>query len=175
MSQIDRSESAVATGRAPGLQLERLELREIQMPLLAPFETSFGRATTRRILIVRVFDRSGAYGYGECTAMEGPFFNHETIDTAWMITEKFIAPLLSEARVVEASQVSRLLAPIRENRMAKGGVETAIWDLEARVAGLPLWRHLGGTQPRIKCGVSIGLQDSTDALLKKVADELNSG
>jgi len=172
MSGLDRSlESAVATG----LRLERLELREIRMPLLAPFETSFGRATTRRILIVRVFDRSGAVGYGECTAMEGPFFNHETIDTAWMIIEKFIAPLVSEAEVVEASQMSRILGPIRENRMAKGGVETAVWDLEARLAGEPLWRHLGGTRPSINCGVSIGLQESTDVLLEKVARELNSG
>ena len=53
------------------VQLERLELRELEMPLLEPFETSFGRTTVRRILIVRAFDRSGAYGYGECTAMEG--------------------------------------------------------------------------------------------------------
>ena len=176
MSDVDRSlESAVASRRTTGLRLERLELREIQMPLLAPFETSFGRATTRRILIVRAFDRSGACGYGECTAMEGPFFNHETIDSAWMIMEKFIAPLLSEARAVEASQISRILAPIRENRMAKGGVEAAVWDLEAHLAGVPLWRHLGGTQPVIKCGVSIGLQESTEALLEKVARELDSG
>jgi o-succinylbenzoate synthase len=157
------------------VKLERLELREIQMPLLAPFETSFGRATTRRIFIVRVFDRSGASGYGECTAMDGPFFNHETIDTAWLITEKFIAPVLSGVNGLEASKVSRILASIRENRMAKGGVETAIWDLEARLAGVPLWRHLGGTQPVIKCGVSIGLQESTEALVEKVARELSSG
>jgi len=176
MSDVDRSlNSAVANDRTTGLRLERLELREIQMPLLAPFETSFGRATTRRILIVRVFDRSGAVGYGECTAMEGPFFNHETIDTAWMITEKFIAPILSGAHVAEASQMRGIVAPIRENRMAKGGVETAVWDLEARLAGVPLWRHLGGTQHVIKCGVSIGLQESTDALLEKVARELASG
>ena len=161
--------------RTTGVQLEKLELREIQMPLLAPFETSFGRTTSRRILIVRAFDRSGACGYGECTAMEGPFFNHETIDSAWMITEKFIDPLLSRTDRLEASQISRLLAPIRENRMAKGGVETAVWDLEAKLAGVPLWRHLGGTQPVITCGVSIGLQESTEALLKKVENEVNSG
>jgi len=157
------------------LRLERLELREIRMPLLAPFETSFGRATTRRILIVRAFDRSGAVGYGECTAMEGPFFNHETIDTAWMIIEKFIAPILSEVHDVEASQVNGSLASIRENRMAKGGVETAVWDLEARLAGKPLWRHLGGTRSVINCGVSIGLQASTEALLEKVGREVSSG
>src|SRR5436190_11474463 len=64
------------------LNLERVELCEIEMPLRAPFETSFGKVSKRRILIVRVFDRDGAIGYGECTAPEQPFYNHETIDTA---------------------------------------------------------------------------------------------
>jgi len=157
------------------VKLEKLELREIRMPLLEPFETSFGRATTRRILIVRAFDQSGAVGYSECTAMDGPFFNHETMDTAWMIIEKFVAPLLSEGRVAQASQTSEVLASIRENRMAKGGVETAVWDLEARLAGVPLWRHIGGSQRVINCGVSIGLQKTTEALLERVARELDSG
>ncbi len=138
-------------------------------------KTSFGRTTIRRILIIRAFDRSGAFGYGECTASEGPFFNHETIDTAWLMTTKFIAPLLFRARPAEASQVRQTLSPIRGNRMAKGGVEAAAWDLEARLAEAPLWKHLGGTQPVIRCGVSIGLQESTEALLEKVSRELESG
>src|SRR6185295_8289451 len=127
------------------LQLERLELREIELPLKSPFETSFGRTTRRRILIVRAFERGGASGYGECVAGENPFFNHETIDTAWLITTKHVAPLLAAAGIQTASQVGRALGVIRENRMAKAGVEAAIWDLEARKAHRPLWQHLGGT------------------------------
>src|SRR5213595_217326 len=96
------------------LQLERIELREIELPLKFPFETSFGRITRRRILIVRAFNRGGASGYGECVAGENPFFNHETIDTAWLITAKHIAPLLANARVDSAAQVIDALAPIRE-------------------------------------------------------------
>ena len=157
------------------LHLERLELREIQMPLVAPFETSFGRTTLRRIFILRLFDRGGASGYGECTASEDPFFSHETIDTAWLITTKFIAPMLSRARPAEASDVARALAPIRGNRMAIGGVEAAAWDLEAKLARSPLWQHLGGTQRRIRCGVSIGLQEDTGKLIEKVSREVESG
>ena len=157
------------------LQLDKLELREIELPLKAPFETSFGRTTLRRILIVRAFDQSGAYGYGECVAPEGPFYNHETIDTAWLITTGFIAPLLSQARPATASRVNEALAPIRGNRMARAGVEAAIWDLEAKLSGQPLWRHLGGTQEEIACGVSIGIQETTDALVAKVATEVNAG
>lgn len=157
------------------LNLERAELRQIELPLKSPFETSFGRTVRRRILIVRVFDQTGASGYGECVAAEGPFFNHETVDTAWLITAKYIGPLLTRAQVATAREVKTALAPIRGNRMAKAGVEAAIWDLEAKLAGRPLWEHLGGVRHEINCGVSIGLQETTETLVEKVAGELESG
>lgn len=164
-----------STANLMNLQLERVELREIELPLKAPFETSFGRVTRRRILLVKVFDRSGMAGYGECVALETPFYNHETIDTAWLMTTKYIVPLLEATSITSAAQVRHALAPIRENRMAKAGVEAALWDLEAKLAGQPLWRYIGGTQAEIACGVSIGLQESTGALLDKVSREIECG
>ena len=157
------------------MKLERIELREIELPLKWPFETSFGRTTRRRIMIVRVFDESGAFGYGECTAAEDPFYNHETIDTAWIIVTKYVTPILAAAHVERADQVNDALARIRGNRMAKGAVEAAIWDLEARLADKPLWRHIGGSREEIACGVSIGLQQNIQALLEKVAREVQAG
>jgi O-succinylbenzoate synthase len=157
------------------LNLQTMELREIGLPLKAPFETSFGTTFERRILIVRVANTDGAVGYSECTAPEGPFFNHECIETAWTILAKFIAPILAKTELHSAADVSAALAAIRGNRMAIGAVEAAIWDLEARLADKPLWRHLGGTHSEINCGVSIGLQKSTDILLEKVTKEVNDG
>jgi len=157
------------------LHLERAELREIELPLKSPFETSFGCTSQRRILIVRVFDKSGASGYGECVAAEGPFYNHETVDTAWLITVKYVGPLLTRAGVETAREVNTALVPIRGNQMAKAGVEAAIWDLEAKLANRPLWQHLGGVREEINCGVSIGLQETTEKLIDKVAHELESG
>ncbi|HZM91376.1 MAG TPA: o-succinylbenzoate synthase [Blastocatellia bacterium] len=157
------------------LQLDRIELREIELPLRSPFETSFGRTTRRRIMLVRVFDKSGAYGYGECTAPEDPFYNHETIDTAWIIVTNYAGPLLAEARVSRADEVDPSLARIRGNKMAKGSIETAIWDLEARLAGKPLWQYIGGSRQEVACGVSIGLQADAGALIDKVAREVQAG
>jgi len=157
------------------LNLQKLELREIDLPLKTPFETSFGMTSQRRILIVRVFDSSGAIGYGECTAPESPFYNHECVDTAWAIITKFIAPMLAKAVIRCAEDVSTVLAPIRGNRMAIGGIEAAVWDLEAKRADRPLWRHLGGIRTEINCGVSIGLQESPEMLLDKVSQEVESG
>jgi O-succinylbenzoate synthase len=157
------------------VQLDRVELREISLPLKTPFETSFGRMSRRRILLVKAFDRDGMAGYGECVAMETPFYNHETIDTAWLMTTRYIVPLLEAAQIQSAAQVRDALAPIREHRMAKAGVEAAIWDLEAKLAEQPLWRYIGGTKAEIACGVSIGLQESTGTLLDKVRREIECG
>lgn len=41
--------------------------------------------------------------------------------------------------------------------MAKAAIETACWDLEAKKLNVPLWRHLGGVNQEISCGVSIGI------------------
>jgi len=83
--------------------------------------------------------------------------------------------MLAKSQLKNAAQVNDLLAPIRENRMAKAGVEAAIWDLEAKLAGVALWQQIGGTRGEIACGVSIGLQNSTEALLDKVSCEVKSG
>ena len=157
------------------LQLERIELREIEMPLKAAFETSFGVTTRRRVLIIQVFDRDGASGFGECTAMERPFYNPETVDSAWSVIKEFVGPILSSASISGSNDVAEALAAIQGNRMAIGAVETAIWDLEAKILKDQLWRHLGGTQDEIRCGVSIGLQKSPELLLEKVAREIESG
>lgn len=157
------------------LQLEKIELCEIEMPLLHRFETSFGTATGRRVMIIRVFNRDGATGWSECTAMNHPFYNHETIDTAWSIITNFIAPMLRAEKISCAEDVSKALSRIQNNRMAIGGVETAVWDLEAKILGVPLWKHLGGTREEIDCGVSIGLQKSISELLEVVTREVESG
>src|SRR5437762_10630935 len=74
-----------------------------------------------------------------------------------------------------AADVWSLMKPVRGHRMAKATIETACWDLEAKRAGLPLWKHLGGVQGEIPCGVSIGIQDSPAQLIEKIEQEVNAG
>ncbi|HZD32059.1 MAG TPA: o-succinylbenzoate synthase, partial [Candidatus Angelobacter sp.] len=54
-------------------------------------------------------------------------------------------------------------------------LENAVWDAEAQVKGLPLWKLLGGSHTEISCGVSIGIQDSHEQLLQKIETELAAG
>lgn len=157
------------------LQIEKIILRQIELSLKHAFETSFGVITKRRAIIVEVIDKDGASGFGECTAMEHPFYNHESVDAAWQVITSSLCPMLSTTKAKSASDVGRIFLPVRGNRMSIAAVETAVWDLEAKRLGIPLWQHLGGTLDSVRCGVSIGIQKSAEALVDKVAEELASG
>jgi O-succinylbenzoate synthase len=157
------------------LLINRVELREIRLPLVHFFETSFGRTTERRIVLARVRDHEGAEGWGECTAGEGPFYCEEWTESAWSTLKTYLAPMILGREVSGAADIFSLMKAVRGNRMAKAALETACWDLEAKRAGVPLWKHLGGMQPEIACGVSIGIQDTIEALLEKIELELEAG
>lgn len=157
------------------MNITQIELREIRLPLIHPFETSFGRTTERRIVLVRVTDKDDAEGWGECTAAEGPFYSEEWTETTWTTLEAFLAPMVIGQEVPSAAGVWGLMRPVRGHRMAKAAIETACWDLEAKQLNMPLWKHLGGVRAEIPCGVSIGIQTHPEELLEKIENELASG
>jgi O-succinylbenzoate synthase len=157
------------------LMIKTVELIEIRLPLVHFFETSFGRTTERRILLVHVLDQTGAEGWGECTAGEGPFYCEEWTESAWHTLKDFLGPMVKGREVSRAPDIGPLMRGVRGNRMAKAALETACWDMEARRAGVPLWKHLGGVRREIPCGVSIGIQDTPEALLEKIERELADG
>src|SRR5512146_2883868 len=141
------------------MKIEAITLREIRMPLVHFFETSFGRTYERRILLVTVHC-DGLNAWGECVAGEDPFYSSEWVEGAWLVLSQYLAA---------ARDCVSLFARIRGHRMAKSAIENALWDAEAREAGKPLWKLLGGTRREVSCGVSIGIQDSEEQLLEKVA------
>ena len=157
------------------MQITSIELREIRLPLVHFFETSFGRTYERRILLVRVRDRDGAAGWGECTAGEGPFYCEEWTESAWAVSTAFLAPMLVGREFTAPADAGAAMGRLRGNRMAKAALENACWDLAATKAGIPLWQMLGGTRREIACGVSIGIQDTPAALLDKIEGELAAG
>ena len=138
------------------------------------FETSFGRTTARRIVLVQVM-ADGLSGWGEVTAGETPFYSHETPDTAWHILRDFLIPWTLGRIFESACEVAAKFHPIRGHNMAKAALENALWDIEAQQKGVPLAKLFGGTLEEIPCGVSIGIHDSIEELLDKIQRELEAG
>ncbi len=156
------------------MKIDAIVMREIKMPLVHPFVTSFGKTTDRRILLIEV-QSEGFSAWGECVAGEHPYFSDEMIDTAWTITETELVPRLVGKNIAAGRDVPDLLLQVRGHRMAKAAVENAIWELEAQVKGISLAKLLGGTRDVIACGVSIGMEMDIPRQLARVEKEIAAG
>ena len=156
------------------MKIEAVTLREIRMPLVHFFETSFGRTYSRRILLVTLHCQ-GLTTWGECVAGEDPFYSEESIETAWYVLRDYLAPALIGKDLKRGAECAALFERVRGHRMAKAALENACWVAEAQEKSLPLWQLLGGSRKEIACGVSIGIQDSVEQLLEKIESELAAG
>jgi O-succinylbenzoate synthase len=156
------------------ITVERLQLRLVRLPLVAFFETSFGRIYDRSFILVSL-ESDGAVGTAECVADVDPYYSAETTVTAWHVIKDFLAPLVLGRTFDDPRAVFGGLARVRGHHMAKAAIEMAIWDLAARQRDEPLARLLGGTRTEIASGVSIGIQDSVEQLMDRIATELAAG
>ena len=155
-------------------RVDRLELRLLRLPLVAFFETSFGRSYDRTFILVTL-GSDGIDGLGECVADANPFYSAETTTTAWHIIKDFIASLVLGRSFEHPRDVYPALRPVRGHQIAKAAVEMAAWDLAARQAGVPLCALLGGSRSSIESGVSIGIQDSLEQLADQIEIERAAG
>jgi o-succinylbenzoate synthase len=156
------------------VQIERVELRLLKLPLVHFFETSFGRIYDKHFIVVTL-DGGGVTAYGECVAEQDPYYSGETNDTAWHIIADFIVPRVLGVDFAHPRDIFPALKAIRGHNMAKAAIEMAAWDLFARQRAEPLSRVLGGDRQRIASGVSIGIQDSLGQLEAAVERELAAG
>ena len=156
------------------MKIESITLHHVSMPLVAPFETSFGRETDRECVLI-ILQAEGLTGYGECVATRDPGYNYETTGTAWHILKDFVAPLLLGQDVKDAADFQKRVEGIRGHHLAKAGVEMALWDLLGKRNGKSLKEMFGGTREKVEVGVSIGIQESASALVRTVAGYLENG
>jgi O-succinylbenzoate synthase len=156
------------------MRIDAIILRELHLPLVRPFETSFGVTLNRRVLLAEI-QSEGLTGWGECTAGERPFFSPESTDSAWHVIVQELGPMLAAEPPQHGGECPRILRPVRGNRMAKATLENAIWDLEAQREGVSLAQLIGGVRETIPCGVSVGIQSSIEELMEIVERELAAG
>ncbi len=156
------------------IKIERVELYHIELPLLHPFETSFGREFTRACVLVSVH-AAGLTGWGECTAEAGPWYSSETVETAWHVLKDFLVPSVLGQEIASPDDVVSRFRRVRGHPMARAGLESGVWDLLAQAQGAPLAGLLGGERDRVKVGVSVGIEATLESLLDRVAQHVDEG
>lgn len=157
------------------IEVERIELREIHLPLKEPFRISSGTVDTKRVLLVRL-EQEGVAGWAECAALDRPNYIPDTVDTCWTALTEWLGPRVLTASFQEPAEVSpELDRDIRGHRMAKAALETGCWELSARLRQVSLSRLLGGERDRVATGISLGIEESPEALGERVASVVRSG
>jgi len=158
------------------LNVHSITLREISLPLKEPFRISSGIISQRRILLLELADGEGTTAWSECVAGELPNYSYETIDTAWIVISRYVAPRIIGRPLESPAEVQLLLdKDFRGHNMAKAAVEMGVWELEARRQGTALSQLLGGVRERVEVGISIGIQPSPEVLVEKARACLDQG
>src|SRR5262249_25547459 len=156
------------------MKIREMTMRELRMKLIAPFETSVEVTDVRRMILIEV-EVDQATGWGECVAGEMPSYSPETTETAWHILKDHLWKLVRGAEIEAAVDVWPMLEPVRGHNMAKAGLESAIWDAQAKLEGVSLAKLLGGVREEIASGVSVGIKATLEELTAAVAKELADG
>ncbi|HEU4755702.1 MAG TPA: o-succinylbenzoate synthase [Agromyces sp.] len=132
-------------------RIEAIELHRLEVPLVRPFETSFGRETAREVLLVHVRTDRGD-GWGECVAGRDPFYSSEYVGGAASVIERYLAPALLRRRaphVVDDGHVSGVLiedpahsagiwVDDREQHVDDPHAQAATGGAAASIASVPL-------------------------------------
>lgn len=173
--QAKAAASNVAAVAPPApVRLDALELRLVRLPLLEPFEVSFGRMETRLIFLLRL-GAGSHFGWGECVAWEAPMYSYETVGTARHVIRDYLAPAILGQEIKDLADLGKRFAPFKGHPMAKAGIELAFVDLVARLRGESIARVIGGVRQKVEAGVSLGIQPTVDALDERVRRFLGLG
>jgi O-succinylbenzoate synthase len=165
---------APQTNTATAIKVDGVEMRLIRLPLIEPFETSFGKVDSRLIFLL-CLEANGLTGWGEVVASEEPLYSYETTTTALHVIRDFLAPAVVDAPIKDLNELAKRLSPFRGHNMAKAGIELAFMDLLAQMTGKSLSGLIGGEFKRVDVGVSLGIHPALPQLLERVERYLSLG
>jgi O-succinylbenzoate synthase len=150
-------------------------LQRVRLPLVHAFETSSHRKKHLEHILVRLRGDDGSVGWGEIASPSDPFYAPETVETCWVVAERYLLPALLDVEWQTPEQAAASWARVRGNEFAKAGVDAAVWALHSAATGRSLASALGGTRTEAVAGVSLGIERTVDELVAQVQAQLDSG
>jgi o-succinylbenzoate synthase len=156
------------------MNLDRITLTHVRVPLTEPFKISNGEITEKDGILVGVHSE-GLIGYGESSPMSGAFYSEETPESTWDCLVGELIPRILQSHPAGVEEVNNVMNAVAGNAFAKAGVETAFWDLAAQKAGVPLYKLLGGKRNQVEAGLAVGIVPTIKDLLLSIEKLLVDG
>ncbi len=154
--------------------IEKIDLYKVRCPLREPFKISAHVFNETVGVIVRMTAEDGTVGWGESTHLDTPWFTHETLDTGYQIMRDQFLPALHRVEAATIEDLRSTFRWVQGNNQSLGGIDSALADIAAQQAGLPLYRYLGGTTNRVAVGTSLGIKPEAE-LYRSVEKSLKEG
>ena len=107
------------------MEISRIEIYRVAMPLVYPFRTAFGNDETIESVLVRLC-AGDAYGWGEAASWRHPAYCPECAATQFTISKQFLAPLLLGQDIESGQQLQQRLSAIKGNQFAKAGLRPGL-------------------------------------------------
>ena len=155
------------------MKIDRIELRQINLPFISPFRTAGWIEESNNSIIVKVCSE-GLTGWGESSVSRFPHYSEETSSSVINMQQEVLAPMIMNREIINPGELHDIYKNIRGNRFAIAGLEFAVWDLWSRAKNISLKDFFGGKRERVPVGVSIGIPENIKELLltcKKYIEE----
>ena len=157
------------------MKLEAIELIRLDVPLKSAFRTSFSSVNTHQVVWAHAITDVGE-GWAECGANERPDYSSEFHNGAATVLKEFLLPdLFALGNDLTAEAVAPTLHWAKGHRMAKAVIETALLDAQLRHENRSFASYLGAVKDKVPAGVSVGIMNSLDELMKFVEGYLAEG
>ena len=157
------------------MQIDRVDMFQVRKHLINPFRASSHATQALNHIVIRAETKDGLVGWGECSALDDPYYMGETVETAWHILKDFLVPPVLGRSWESVEQFVAFYEPVKANPFAKAGIEMAAWDLLARSRGVTVASLLGGTRDEILSGVSLGIERDGGRLIELITQYLEEG
>ncbi len=157
-----------------GIMIDRAVLRHVKVQMQEPFRISNGVVSEKESIIVELY--SGNHrGYGEASPMSGSFYSSETPGTTWAVLANDLIPDILTRNLSEPTSYAEHLNEFGKDPFARAGIEGSVWDLFAAKNGTTIRGLLGAPSGKIASGLAVGIYDSIDELLDRIARYLKDG
>ena len=161
-----------ARAAAKKIKITDVEIYLFDLPLTSPFRIAIGEMTAANDLLVRVKTDQGIVGLGE--ACPFPPITGETQATNAAAAAAIRGMLIGKDPLA-IDDLLRLIGPIvHSNPSAVAAFDMALHDILGKVAGLPLFRLLGGTKSTFETDITTGL-DTPEAMAAEAKSYADRG
>jgi O-succinylbenzoate synthase len=157
-----------------GDPIERVTLTHIQIPYKEALSLRHGNESIKNAVVVQLHTRDGLTAVGEASPTAAQ------VDRVWSDLTERIGPTLPGRALSSIDGIQQITSAWDgENRTARAGAETALWDLVGQATHQSLAGLLGASETRIldgvESGLAVGLYPTVVDLLRAIEPHLDEG